>query len=230
MAFRSKLALFLSLIFGLIAGEATANPFREETRFNFEVKIVLTDGTAEFIGSRVWQIHAWRDHTPFLDFYGTPSAVRGEAVPIEVPSVGVVYFLKRGRNDPSTEAYGDFPTRCPGPGMRSEDAIKQLSNFISPCEIRKASPLFVTAEKDAPVVKEVIIPWVGEGPCAPVCLASIAISRTDQELSVGLVQALPWLSLSQDLNAEIGTAHANWLESGYAKHPPFYRMDFSTEF
>jgi hypothetical protein len=202
VVFRSKFGLSLSLIFGLVAGEATAFPLREEITFNFKVTVTVVDHGAAFTGAKVWSMRAWEDHI-LLDNYGFQWRVIGEAIPIDVPSMGRIYYLKKSRGGTSTDTFGAFPLKCLQTSV-TVGGLEVLADFKTPCVVRRKAPLFVTGGQSADTVKTIAITDEVDGGCESICFRSVVIERTDEPVSRGIVDELPWLSISRVGQARIG--------------------------
>ncbi len=195
--------LIVAVLFFLLSGRAAfAFPLRDEVSVTFKVTVSVLQNGKAYTGSKVWMMLAWQDHV-LLDNYGMHWKIFGEAIPIQLPSGGRMYFLKRSPRETTTETFGDFPASCLQDSI-AVDGPKALVSFVSPCDIDIVDPLIVVAGNTADSVKRLPISITKNHECLELCLESVVIERSSDPVSKGIVEDLPWLGISKAGLARIG--------------------------
>lgn len=204
---------------------------RAENTFSFRVTINVEHNGALYSGSKVWSIRAWAATSP-ISLRQARWSVVGEAIPVDVGDLGRLYFLKRDASNFSTDTFGGFVTRCAQiPYEAKYDIgkyVESLSNLASACSVDQVAPIFVRAGSTAESVSDVPIPWTDGKVCAATCLISIIVDKTDEPVSRGIADELPWLKQTSIPTARIGgpDQRAGGVQATY---PPYYRQDFINE-
>lgn len=151
----------------------------------------------------------------------------GEAYPVDFGQYGKVYVLRQGFSIDRLAGICGIPYSGPSGRKRSEpytrqDYVDDVTSFEGTCErTPDIWPKMVRFEdEEIPSSIEVVFPSeLTEMTGGAVVLKSISVRRTDDPVTTGIVQSLPWLADPESVN---------WREMPVRRDPPLdYKEYFS---
>ena len=210
-------------LLSLIAPSWGAMP-GSQVSFNYRITATLTLGDKVFTGSSVWRMSARKQPTVGGD--RTVYEVHGEAVAL-THGTETLLMLRRDAKGFSTLAYGAFPRFCD----KSSKApiLEKLAAFAGPCSIRSVKPEIVSFSNPNDPTTLLEFPYgnLEMEECNSNCLA-ITVERTDDPVTTGLENRLPWLKLGT-IVSEVGTDITPKNGALLSLPGRFNNIDFSTE-
>lgn len=225
-------AVVIAASIALIPMISANTPGYVTATFPYKVTVTIAHQGQAYSGAKVWSIRAWAG-TSLTALRQARWSVVGEAIPIDAGDLGRVYFLKRSASNVSTDTFGGFVLNCDRPPNEKAkldiiEYVESLPTFYSPCSVVQFEPMFVSAGADAKSVEYVPIPWGTEAHCVDTCVLSVVVETTDEAVTTGIVDDLPWLKLNVSPTAIIGEPERR-STSTQSAFPPYYRQDFINE-
>ncbi|MDP2781877.1 hypothetical protein [Devosia sp.] len=166
----------------------------EVADIRFRVHAEFVDGETPYVGSGVWELHIEQGRflaqTRFV-------SVRGEAIELNGPTNRHLFLLRRSSDGLAGLHYGAFPLECSdGTSRTNVELIASLrENFSGPCSLDQARPLLVelAVVDDPRTLRRVPYVRASTEVCEGLCLKNLWIERTDEPITTGIENVLPWL-------------------------------------
>ncbi|MDK4715911.1 hypothetical protein [Rhizobium sp. CNPSo 4039] len=204
------MVLILAAAAGLIMWQRSAATVDE---FSYRVEATFNENGTPVIGSNVVHV-AIRRNIPCVDMCGYTFAVHGQAIPVKF-SNGKYVFVLLGVAEQSVRA-GNMPFQAlrPAPLYRKISELPRVSVSVPPQYVPTVIYFTDIADPRSAILVngDNISTLVG----ANVRLMNISVELTDDPVSTGLDQLLPWIRRQEVIdisNGNISTSHRLYPET-----------------
>ncbi|WFU06264.1 hypothetical protein QA648_24425 (plasmid) [Rhizobium sp. CB3171] len=220
MKWLSKLLIFVGLIFAVIASLAVWQRIAAtEDEFSYRVEAIFDENGTPVVGSNVVHITV-RRNIPCIGMCGYTIAVQGQAIPVRF-SNGKYVFVLLGVADHSFRA-GNMPFQAFGalPPFKKISELPSKPLNVPPEYLPTIIYFTDMADPESAVIanQDNLQALVGED----VRLMNISVKLTDDPVSTGIDQLLPWAKrreVIQKSNENISTPNFGYPETDSNSKP-----------
>lgn len=191
---------------------------------NYRVTATFVVDQQQVTASKVWSLTAAQKIGIGSNFTATP--VRAEALEATLSDGRTAFVLRRARTTSSTE-YGGYPRQC---ADQTIPTLEGLREWQGACLV--SEPQFpviaISREPSDPDSFQAFAPTLvaDATECRDVCIVRIAVERTTDPLTTGILERLPWLAERRPADVIVSS---NLVVKPAGQPQNLYARDFSTE-